>query len=300
MDKLRKFIGKYAEGIGASKITRAKLMALAGRLIREDPLDRIKFEASFKVKGSRMTNYARLLNMDGNSYSCKSPLIFLERLQLYRAIMLDRTKNPFLEETIKALLSVVRTPMDLYFGADIDGSDFIFAFWIIFGGVKRTGEMNFWDYDFEQITRDALKAAGFKPPVFLKKNILNLGFDITAKNIFYKLYYLLSGPGSDLPQFKVTLTQIKGAFTRFKYFSYFSKMYDRRGDCVKEKLFIEFLEDIFPQNPKINELLEKVLKIGKSSFDPDRLFNVCKHAEARISLVSFQTDGTITFYLRPD
>lgn len=300
MDKILQFVEKYNKGIGASRLTRQKTLSLARRLIREDPFGKLKFEVSFKISGNRILNQARLLNMDADSYSCKSPIFFLDRLEIYRSIMKSRIKNRYLPDITKAIACISKTPMNLYFGADIDGGNFIFAFWIIFGGIKRSGEASFWNYDFEEITGNTLEKAGFKPPLFLKNNILNLGFDIGKRDIFYKLYYLLDDRERDLPGFTGIIRKISGKLENFKYFSYFSKMYDKQGECRKEKLFVEFLEDIYPDDARAQGLLAKVLEIGNSSFSPCKLSEINKMTGARISLISFETNGTLTFYLRPE
>jgi len=80
--------------------------------------------------------------------------------------------------------------MDLYIGFDAKNDDVLFAFWLIFGGVKRTGRISFWPYDFGSILNNFFERAGFRKPGSVKKDILNLGVDIGKADSFYKIYYL--------------------------------------------------------------------------------------------------------------
>jgi len=302
MDKILHFFKKYSKAIDASEITQKNTLSIVKKLIRYDPLDITTFEISFKIKRDNLLNQIRFLNMDGDAYSCKNPLFFLSRLRIYKKIIEGKVNNPLLTDIFKALSWVARTPMDLYFGADIKKDNYLFSFWLIFGGVKRTGEVSFWPYDFNEIVENILKIIKFKPPEFLKKEILNFGVDVDNKNLFYKLYYLIREKSNYayLVDFNKIIRKINRALSDFKYFYFFSQMYNKKGVCFKKKLFLEFLQDIHYESEKINELLTKILKINNSHFELKRLLKIIKLISGRVSLISFEIDGTITFYIRPN
>lgn len=284
--------------MGVPARVRKAAISVADRLIKADPLGKTKFETSFKVSNNRIPPKIRFLNMDSNAYSCKSGALFLERLKLYRGLMAGKTRNPSLPDLMEALAAIFRTPMDLYFGADIDGRGFLFAFWLIFGGVKRDGSISFWRYDFEKIIRGALDRIGLKGPGRIRKDILNLGFDISDKDIFYKIYFLCRERVLPRSNFTGLMRSINQRFSAFRSFYFISQMYDKNGECVKEKLFTEFLEDIRPGSRKMRELLGGALKISGSKMPAEALSEVIDSISGRVSLISFENDGTMTFYIR--
>jgi hypothetical protein len=300
MNEILNFFKRYTKSIGASNTTKKNSLMIAGALLRHDPFGKTKFEVSFKIKKHILPRRIRFLNMDGNAYSSKNKLFFLERLEIYKRIMNGKINNSLLPRVIQALTEISKTPMDLYFGADIENNNYLFAFWLIFGGVKKTGEVSFWNYDFDGIVKNALEKMRFKPPRFLRKDILNLGFDIDNNNVFYKLYYLLRDKTEYLSPFTNLMKKINRTLPDFKYFYFFSRMYDEQGRCCKQKLFTEFLEDIYPDTEKTNELLAKVLTLNNNHIELQRLLKIIKLIDGRISLMSFEADGTITFYIRPN
>lgn len=283
-----------------SESVKGNAISLFDMLRRYDPLNKTKFEVSFKLINNTVPSQIRFLNMDGNVYSCKSRELFLLRLALYRKIIKNKINNPMMENIFKALENVSKTPMDLYFGVDIKDGYYLFSFWLIFGGVKRTGEVSFWPYKFDEIIDKVLFQIKFKKPRFLRKDILNLGFDVDSKNIFYKLYYLLKDKEENLFPFTNLMKRINRRLSDFKYFYFFSQMYDQKAECIKRKLFLEFLEDIYSDSKRTEEVLKKILEVSNNYFDLRKLFKIIKLINGRISLISFEIDGTLTFYIRPD
>lgn len=278
--------------------TRKEASSLMGRLIEDDPLGKTQFEVSFKVADNLIPSQARFLNMDSNAYSCKNKLFFLERVELYKRIMAGKTRNPLFPGLMRALGGISQTPMDLYFGADVSRRNLLFAFWLIFGGVKRSGEISFWPYDFERIVKDTLGKIRFKGPGRIGEDILNFGFDIDDKNVFYKIYFLCREKVLPKSHFTDLMKRINRNFLNFKYFYFISQMYDKNGKCIKEKLFTEFLESIYPGSKRQEELLAQVIRISKSRIGAKRLFEIVRSIGGRLSLISFENNGTLTFYIR--
>ncbi len=239
--------------------------------------------------------------MDADAYSCKNKFLFLKRLGLYTSLMNKKASNPFLPGLIDAFSEISDTPMDLYFGADIHNDSYIFAFWLIFGGVKRNGAASFWHYNFKGIVNKFLARVGLKKTTLLKNNILNFGIDIDERQIFYKLYYLLTEKSNEIKSllFSRLIKDIDKKFSNFRYFYFFSQMFDKNAQCVKNKLFVEFLEDITLRSCKINELTSKAGEICGDRLDERVLSHTIKSIGGRVSLISFENNGSATFYIRP-
>lgn len=301
MNKIIKFFNGYTESLGVSAITQKNTLKIIRALHRYDPWNKTKFEVSFKVRNHTIAEIARFLSMDVGVYSCRSQLSFLARLEIYRNIIEGKLVNPRLPCLIQALAETSKTPMDLYFGADIENNRFLFAFWLIYGGIKRSGKVSFCPFNFNEIIEKVLGKIEFEPPLkSLKNTVINLGFDIDNKDIFYKFYYLLRKDSEYPASFDGLIKRIDKTFVGFSYFSFFSQMYNDKGRCCREKLFIEFLEDISPDSTKNIGLLAKACEMNNNYFELERLERVVKLINGRISLISFEDGGELTFYIRAD
>ncbi|MBM3243841.1 MAG: hypothetical protein FJZ12_03290 [Candidatus Omnitrophica bacterium] len=215
--------------------------------------------------------------------------------------MYKKINNPRSPEIFSALREVSKTPVDLYFGADINNRAYLFAFWLIFGGIKRNGEVSFWPYESKEIIKHILSKIGFKFPEFIDADILNFGLDINDRNIYYKLYYLYKKKEHGEFYYSGLISKLDKGLKNNDYFYFFSKMYDKEGRCKKIKLFIEFLSDINFFGTKFGKILKKVLEINKSRVKPNQLIEIFKLIKrGRISLIGFEPDKTITFYIRFD
>jgi hypothetical protein len=264
-----------------------------------DPYKLTTFEFSFKIKNKKMPREVRFLNMDPDGYSCKNKRLFLKRIELFEKILEKKCRNKDYKLVVNALKDISNTPLDIYFGADIKKDDYTFGFWLIFGGVKRDGKVNFWSYDFSKIVNSLLQDTGMKKSVELRKDILNFGFDITPDELYYKVYYLCREKIMQNSIFTELMKEINSKLNNFKYFYFWSEMYTKEGNKVKEKLFIEFLEDLWSREKKlISILLLNISKIKKIDINPHNLIKKISKIGGRISLISFEADGTLTFYMR--
>ncbi|HNX82420.1 MAG TPA: hypothetical protein PKL77_09785 [Candidatus Omnitrophota bacterium] len=298
MKEDRALFKNYSAALHISNLTFLNSSRIVQKLYSFDTSHETHFEFSFKLQQNRLIPSCRFLNMDSQVYSCKSQLYFLARLELCRKLMKNKAPADLVERSIRAFEFASRTPMNLYFGADVFNKAYLFAFWLIFGGVQKNGNVTFWNYDFKQIImRMAYLLRCSFPIGILKRNVLNLGIDLGPKEIYYKLYYLCRGNSLDDAVLREKMHALK-SIVRQKHFYFFSEMFDAKGNRVKTKLFIEFLEDIVPWSANINQLLSAVLHVTGSMFDEKRLFRVISGIGGRISLMSFENDGTITFYIR--
>ena len=286
--------------LGATPKARERAEAVVSHLLDYDPLRLTKFEFSFKMLEGRAAPTLRFLNLDADAYSCRSDALFLTRLRAFETIMQGESLPAGWPRLQAALARVAQTPMDLYFGADISpAGTALFGFWLIFGGVKRDGKVKFCPYDLQGLITDTLSSAGLVRPKDYRPDVLNLGFDVSRNKIHYKLYYLcreLVIPGRD---FSATMRSLKTALSDFRYFHFYSETYGADGVKVKEKLFVEFLEDIAGSGPRTRLLLEALGRTEGIALDAALWIKILEATKARISLISFEGDGTLTIYLRP-
>lgn len=293
------FLRRYISTMSSSSIENKGSLAITDILLKYDPFDRMDFEVSFKIAKNTLLPGLRFLNIDANLYSCRSTDAFLLRTNLCRNIVANHLRSRNADKVFTALEKVSLTPMDLYFGFDMNNSDYVFAIWLIFGGVKRDGEVQFWPYDLERIARSFLKELGLRMHRVLEKNLLNLGIDISGNKLFYKLYYLLRDKANSSNKFSILRRKIDACLSDFRYFYFYSNMYDKNGTEVKSKLFIEFLEDLPHTSARLPGALDAILDINNSDFKHKHLMEIIKKIGGKVSLVSFEPSDTVTLYIRP-
>ena len=292
------FFRDTLSAIGTSEATKKNAMEIIRNLHHHDPHNLTKFEFSFKIKEGKITDYARYLNMDPDGYSCRGPEMFTKRLKLFREIVSNKGFQN--NRVFSALEELKRSPMDLYFGFDVKDDDFLFSFWLIFGGVKRSGEVNFWPYDFNKIIHGFFNTVDARLPRIRESDVMNLGLDIGMGTEAYKLYYLCRDRFVPDCSFSGLMKQINKNLKGLEYFYFFSEMYDRDATLTKEKIFLEFLEDMKNGESNTENMIRSLSAIPGLNLDVPGLSTVLSACGGRISLISFEADGTLTFYIRPD
>ena len=290
-----KFFRAYSKVLNFSPEIKKDGLALIQLLQKHDPLDITRFEFSFKIKQEKILPILRFLNIDAHGYSCRSPFLFINRLNSFKEIITG-TGSRLPAKIYRALKEISANPMDLYFGADIFSDKYFFAFWVIFGGVDKHGRANFWPYDFKKILANFWRVTGFYPPKIIKEKILNLGIDISSRGMTYKLYYLYEK--NSFPIFQALVKEIDKKLKGHKYFYFVSEMYNPKGHFLKTKLFIEFLEDL-DKIKKIKFLLNKLNGVQGINLNIPNLTKVFSRTKSRLVLISFEKDNTLTFYMRP-
>jgi hypothetical protein len=273
---------------------------IVDHLIDYDPLGLTGFEFSFKVKDKRAAPLLRFLSLDADAYSCRNEALYRTRLAAYESIMRDASLSARWPDVRAALCSVAATPVDLYFGADVsERGQAMYGFWLIFGGVKRDGVPRFCGHDVGALIDGCLKAGGFRKPPRLRPDILNLGFDVLRDDALYKVYYLCREPLIAGRSFSAIMRELSKKLVGFRYFHFYSETYDRDGRKVKEKLFVEFLEDIAGDTPRTRQLIEALNRVDGLNVDAGLWRRILSQSKSRISLISFEADGTLTVYVRP-
>jgi hypothetical protein len=288
----------FLNKINASQKTQSNALNFLKILIEADPLRLTKFEISFKIqKNGEIKRELRLLMIDSMAYSYSSPSLYLWRLNLYRKIIKEKIKNPQQDKVFEALSSVAKTPLDLYFGSDIKNSNYLFAFWLILGGITPDGKINFSLFS-KKIIRNIFSKLEIHPPFPLNpRKILNLGFDIANENLFYKIYYLVS------KREKIFSSEIKRISQLFKedlrYWFYVSEIYDlKTNQCQRRKLFLEFLDNLDTRAKKTKEILKKILTLSNPQSNLSRIYEIVNSLRGKLYIISFEKDGTLTFYIR--
>lgn len=293
----KRFVKNYLNAIKASPKTTKTTLSLVDTLINNDPYRLTEFEVSFKIKGDKISDYARLLHFDYNLYSCVNSYLYLKRLGLFESIIKSKLQGKFIINAFDSLRLVAETPLDLYFGFDTKDNEYLFAFWLILGGMHRNGMLSI-NPNSKKILTNVSKRLNIKIKI-PKQKILNIGLDLGSKGFFLKLYYLYD---KYLLFDTKLLTLIRAAQKRlspYKHFIFVSDKLNSKSQIIFKKVYFEFLEDISPKNRELSEILHSILKIGGSEFDEYRLFSIIKKINGRISMVAFGSDSSITFYIRP-
>ena len=301
MNNEKKFFSNYMQVMNCSEETKKNSLWLVETLLKNDPENRTKFEISFKIKNGEISKEFRFLNFDASAYSSSSRAGFLKRLNLFRQIMKGKIKNTKAGKVFQALEEVAVTPIDLYFGADVKDENFLFAFWLIFGGVQKDGRVEFRPYDTNKIIKKILKKIGARIPK-LKSDILNFGLDVDNQDLFFKIYWLHNFAKDGIltdRTFASKIKKIRDSLKDWRYFTFISEKYNLEGKCQYKKLFTEFLDPISAQYENLRDFLETNLKLADSNFDCQKLLKIIKSINGRIALVSFEVDDTLTFYIRP-
>jgi hypothetical protein len=281
---------------GDSSILKARKILKALDII--DSKKKTFYEYSFKILGKNLDHSIRFLNMDCYGYAWKDQTSFRKRVNLLNQILEKYCRNVKYRDAMKALESLSSRPMDLYFGFDVTSHEIIFAYWLIIGGVSKSGKISFVSYDKKDVFNRILSAINAKPPRIIDRPILNIGVDITDDDLYYKVYYLCEEKELKGFSFSDIMPQINSAFLGRRFFYFFSEMYDVEGNLIKDKLFIEFLEDISNDEAGIEYICHSISRINKLDIDTSILKNVLSNCGGKVCLISFEEGNTLTFYVR--
>jgi hypothetical protein len=303
--KTKRNLLEFAKAVKVSKSTKRNLLWFFNQIVEADPLAGTEFELSFKVKDEILhKGEIRLLNIDAEIYSYKDQAVFLKRLLLYKRIMWHRTTCPKKKIIFSALTDLSKTPLDLYGGADIFEENFMFAFWLILGGIKKNGQINFIK-NAKSVLVDIFTALGIRPDFAVEpEDILNVGFDLEKEAAFYKIYYILNKKTE-----KFINKKEKGVVSKLakllngliKHWFFVSERYmisGVKGRAGRRKVYLEFLEPVLTSNAETYVLMAKIFEIVGCPFKLDLLKKYMGVLEGRIVIIAFEEDGTVTFYIR--
>lgn len=274
-------------------------------LCKIDPLKLTEFELSFKVRNKILNkNELRILNLDSKAYSYRDQKAYLLRLLEYKKIIWNKTKNPIKGKVFSALGSVYFQPMDLYVGADVRNDRHLFAFWLILGGVKPSGKINFIKNP-KKVLSSIFRALEIKPLYKINpKSILNFGFDISDKESFYKIYYILDKKNTAhiSQKEKDTINKISDFLGRgYRYWFFVSERYKIGATQIipqRKKIYLEFLDAMKTNDEKTYDVIGGIFNIVGCLFSKSKIKNMLNILEGKVVILAFEEDGTVTFYIR--
>lgn len=298
-----KNILSFLDYLKISFLTKKNVISFFNELAKIDPLGLTHFELSFKAnKNIIERGKIRILNLDAKAYSYLNEKNYLQRLDSYFSICKKKISNPVLINLFNALRSVSATPLDVYLGADIKNNDYLLAFWLIFGGVKRNGRINFISNSDAAISK-VFNNLNIKKLFSGNKKILNLGFDIDNKSLFYKIYYFLdknnlNEAGQSGRRKIKEIIDFLG--NEHRYWFFISERYKVGAKNMgRKKVYVEFLDDIATGDEKTLPLLRKLLGIMGCNLSFVWLKGILSSIpEGKIVILAFEPDGTTTFYIR--
>lgn len=294
MDKTRKLFEHYTKALMLSGTKRAKILALTRALAESDPQGLMKYELSFKLKGAKLLPAAGITSMDANAYSCKSSSLFLSRLDTYRRIIAENIQSAFLGKVIDALREVAKTPMDLYFGMDIENGESSFGFCLILGGAGKNGKVRYCPYDCNRIIRTLLRNLGCKAPSPLRKNIFHMSIKIDKHGIYYELYY------EGVPLFRFFSEQKRDLRKRLcDYEHHFcsSESYRKGGSIIDRSIFVYVPYGPFTDGRSLGEFLGRLqgAKVRGPIFS--QLTARLRLVPGQLTLARFDRSDILTLYL---
>lgn len=296
MQRQKELVNNYLKAVKCSRLTIDRANAIIRDIVANDPYGLSEFEVSFKVTGSVVGNECRVLSFDNNLYASLNPYIFLERLKIFQGLIKKRLPAKRLKEAMRALGAAAGEHPDLYFGFDARGSEYLFAFWLILGGVKPDGSVKI-KPAARKILGDALDILGLKLKL-PKMDILNIGLDISKDELFFKVYYLLGKSLLIEPYFKSLIACAALILKDYEYCTFFSERFDLSGKMIFKKLYFEFLQNVSFDDKNLPEFITSLSALGGLTADRDKVLKIIKDIGGRISIIAFGSDNSVTFYIR--
>lgn len=303
--KTKKNIFKFAKQMGASASTKKNLQWFFENISSSDKLKKTEFELSFKVKDNILNKgEVRLLNIDAGVYSYNNSLSFLERLLFYKKLIWHKNECRRKKDVFKALELAAQTPVDLYGGADFFKEKISFAFWLILGGVEKSGKIKFIK-DSDVLMKNIFSALRIKPSFAVDpSDVLNIGFDLEERDSFYKIYYILNEKTEKF--INKNEQDVVGQLTRFldgkaRHWFFVSERYkigDENVDPGRKKIYLEFLDPIYTYKDESYVMLEEIFKIIGCPCNKSLLEKYLGSIEGKVIIIAFEDDGTVTFYVR--
>jgi len=291
-----KSLEHYLINLKCSKKTFNQSVALFNPLFQNDPFRVAEPELSICISNKKIHPVFRFLILDRTGYLSNSTKALLKRLIFYIDLIKTKIKNPKAIQVFRALHSITSTPMDIYFGADIENEKTVYGFWIILGGLSRYGQL-FYNPKRDKAVINAMNSVlPFKIPSY-QRPVLNLGFDISDDTIFYKIYYLYNPKKDNNHEEVLASLPLLEKLHDFNKWCFISEQFDEKNRFIKRKLFIEFLEPLLFNSQKTNTLLNIIseMYIDQNASD---LKDVFKNVYGRLSIISVEKDNTIKIYFR--
>ena len=288
----KRFRSNLLEIMPCSEKTKKNAEELLRILESFDPYNLTLFEFSFKAKESEIGDDIRFMNLDSNAYSSSSKKLFFKRLELFDKIIQKKCKNKDYKKIISVLARFSKTPKDVYFAVDIKDDDYIFGcLGFILNGIKR--DKKTFSSDSLEIINKSLDLLGFKKPI-INKDVLNFGFDIDEDKVYYRLQYLYDKESKEsLEGYEGLIKELNERLKDFKHYLTYNEIYDKKGKLMKRKLYVEFLEDIKNNEEKIKILLKRLPYI-----DEEKILDFLRKCEGVLSVLGFDEDKKVTFYIR--
>ncbi len=312
MDKLYNLFKGYFKIIKASNLTRERTLSLVKLLCNYDPFHKTKFEVSFKLSKNKNYPCARFINLDVAGYARMSSELFVQRLDIYKEIIRRFAPLKTAEGIFKSLAMFSDIPLDIYFGADIQDKYILFNIWLRFGNMRKNGDIQIFA-DGYRVAKQLLKSIGFSVPAYiinqkLQPSVIHegelffIGLDLEKNDLFFKLDYVIKHRERVSGRFASIIKYIDNNLDNLRYVFASVFTFDRRGRCIKEKLCLEFQDNIYIRR----ECLKKIAPLFPSLIDykPENLTKLFETANmpegVRLSVISFELGGSTTFYLIQD
>lgn len=293
MDKISIFFRNYTKAVTASAATRQKTLSIIEALTESDPAGLTKYEVSFKVQGNRFLPITSFTNIDANAYAAKSSSLFLSRLRVYERIVAADIKSCLCQDLIAALEEIARTPMDLYFGAEIEKGEPTFVFWLIFGGAGRDGKVAYCPYNNSKIIRTLLRNMKYRVPAALKEKVFHMSIRVNKQGLSYQLFY----EGNSERSLSGKMKELNRRLSDHEHYFCFSEDYIKSGSCVEKSAFVYLPHGPFTQERGLKGFLEQLNGLGAAGAELSGLRAGLKLTRGQLTLLRWDGNDALTLYL---
>jgi hypothetical protein len=259
-----------------------------------DFLKKTKYEFPVKIRGNEVLPVTSLINIDSNVYSCKSSNFFVARLEIFREIIANLDSRLINNDLFLGLRGISKTPMDIYFGAEVANNDYTFSFCLIFGGADKNGVVNYWPYNFSRIVDTLFKNIHFAKPDKLREKIFHLSLYVNKHDAWYELYY------EQVPfrnAFRDEVNFINRKLKGHDYHFCTSEVFNKAGSCIGKKLFVYLPEGIKVKSKNLEGYLDKFNGFGSNKFDAGKLKRAFNKLEGEVNLIAVEPENTLSFYV---
>lgn len=277
----------------APAATREKTLSIIEALAESDPAGLTKYEVSFKVQGNGLLPTMGFTNIDANAYAAKSSSLFLSRLQVYERIVAAHIKSRLCRDLTAALEEIARTPMDLYFGAEIEKGGAAFVFWLIFGGAGSDGKVKYCPYDNPKIIRTLLKNMKCSVPVALKEKAFHMCLRVNKQGFSYEFFY----EGTAERSLSGKIRELNRRLADHERYFCFSEDYIKSGSCMGKSAFVYVPHGPFTQDRGLKGFLEQLNGLGAAGAGLSGLQARLKLTRGQLTLLRWDGSGALTLYL---
>ncbi len=260
---------------------------IIGRLLKIIPLNKTKFEFSFKIEKDRIGNALRFVNYDNYSPSFEN--LYIKKIDFLQDIINLYIKNKKVNTLFKKIKDLKDFRLPLYFGAEIKTKIPRFKIYIhLFERLL---------INHPQLLRATVNSLfeELKITTPLKeRDICLIGFDFDHKaELAHKIYYFCDWQWKNYTKIYKFLPWEEKAFNLLKPLGINSHIREK----YQKNKFISQKLDIQLKNGLREEILEKLLSLSENTACFNKISSIIKDSRGKIYAVGTEKNA-LTIYIR--